>query len=36
MIFNFKRFRLESIRFEQACLEAGIKMPKTIKDYDII
>jgi hypothetical protein len=23
-------------RFEQACLEAGITMPKTIKDYDII
>jgi hypothetical protein len=23
-------------RFEQACIDAGITMPKTIKDYDII
>jgi hypothetical protein len=39
-LFNDYNFiyndKIIKARFEQACIEAGIKMPKTIKDYDII
>jgi hypothetical protein len=35
--YNFiYKDKIIKARFEQACIEAGITMPKEIEDYDII